>query len=186
MKKPIHIKEGDILLQRCYPARNSREASFRDRYYIPTKMKVIRVDPEKETAVIRGTESGEETTYSLKQLEGHYAAIPCPNNQEITDVVPVSGHLPNWHAPGVVDHFEPRLCESQAPTAQKEEWTRIARRETDRFSGPTQFGVESYESAKSRGAYTGSKANFERYSKVARSNIRDAKKKKEDDEKIEI
>ena len=37
MKKPINAKDGDILLQGCYPARNSREASFQDRYYIPTR-----------------------------------------------------------------------------------------------------------------------------------------------------
>jgi len=172
MGKAINVREGDILLQRNYPARNSKEASFQDRYYIPTKMKVIKIDPEKETAVIRGMETGEETTYRLKDIEGHFVARSCPNNPKVSDVVPMRGNLPNWHVPGVVDHFEPRLMESQASSSQKKEWIQIAKGKSVKHSGPTKFGVESYESAKSRGAYTGSKADFERYSEVARANAR--------------
>ena len=177
MKKPINAKDGDILLQGCYPARNSREASFQDRYYIPTKMKIVKVDAEKETVVIKGTETGQETEYSLKDIDGHFVARPCPNNPHVTDVVSVRGHLPSWHAPGVVDHFEPRLAESQAPMSQKEEWKRIVSGKSEKFSGCVQFGIESFESAKARGAYTGSKADFERYSEVARSNMQDKGKK---------
>lgn len=50
-----------------------------------------------------------------------------------------------------------------------------ARKGFDPPSGPTRFGVETYESAKNRGAFTGSRTDFERYSEVARSNMRDKK-----------
>lgn len=50
-----------------------------------------------------------------------------------------------------------------------------ARRGFDPPSGPTRFGIESFESARSRGAYTGSRADFKLYSGIARSNMSDKK-----------